>query len=86
MSSDYLIMLVMGKRWPPLTLPWVVSLFGLNICLCFLSIRMLRQGAKKVIFTAYHSGKLKPAYTSLNVISASPKNVLMSRIDFTVLL
>ena len=44
------------------------------------------QGAKKVIFKACHSGKLKLAYTSPNVISTSPKNVLMSRIDFTVLL
>ena len=44
------------------------------------------QGAKKVIFRACHSGKLKLAYTSANVISTSPQNVLMSRIDFTVLL
>ena len=33
-----------------------------------------------------HSGKLKLAYTSPNVISTSPENILMSRIDFTVLL
>ena len=44
------------------------------------------QGAKKVIFKACHSGKLKLAYTSPNVISTSPPTVLMSRIDFTVLL
>ena len=44
------------------------------------------QGAKEVIFKACHSSKLNLAYTSPNVISASPKNVLMSRIDFTVLL
>ena len=31
------------------------------------------QGAKKVIFTACHSGKLKLALTRLNVISTSPK-------------
>ena len=37
------------------------------------------QGAKKVIFTACHSGKLKPTFTSPNIISTSPKNVLMSR-------
>ena len=46
----------------------------------------LGQGAKKVIFKACHLGKLKLAYTSRNVISTSPKNILMSRIDFTVLL
>ena len=44
------------------------------------------QGAKKIIFTACHSGKLKLAYTSPDVISTSPKNVLTSRTDFTVLL
>ena len=45
-----------------------------------------QQGAKKIIFTACHSGKLKLAFTSPDVISTSPKNVLTSRIDFTVLL
>ena len=44
------------------------------------------QGAKEVIFTACLSGKLKLAYTSPNIISPSPQNFLMSRIDFTVLL
>ena len=44
------------------------------------------QGAKKITFTAYHLGKLKLAFTSPDVISASPKNFLTSRIDFTVLL
>ena len=38
------------------------------------------QGAKKVIFTACHSGKLKLTFTSPNVISTSPKNVLISRL------
>ena len=46
----------------------------------------LTQGAKKVVFKACHSGKLKLACTSPNVISTSPKKILMSRIDFTVLL
>ena len=46
----------------------------------------INQGAKKVIFKACHSGKLKLEYTSPNVISTSPKNILMSRIAFTVLL
>ena len=36
------------------------------------------QGAKKIIFTACYSGKLKLAFTS-------PKSFLTSRIDFTVL-
>ena len=39
------------------------------------------QGAKKITFTAFHSGKLKLAFTSPDVISTSPKNVLTSRID-----
>ena len=42
------------------------------------------QGAKKIIFTACHSGKLKLASTSLDVILTGPKNLLTSRIDFTV--
>ena len=43
------------------------------------------QGAKKIIFTACHSGKLKLAFTSPDVISTSPKSFLMSRVDFIVL-
>ena len=46
----------------------------------------LEQGAKKIIFTACHSGKLKLAFTSPDVISTSPQNFLTGRIDFTVLL
>ena len=42
------------------------------------------QGAKKVIFTACNSGKLKLAFISPNVISTSPLHFLMSRIDFRV--
>ena len=38
------------------------------------------QGAKKVIFTACHLGKLKLTFTSPNIISTSPKNVLTSRL------
>ena len=34
----------------------------------------LSQGAKKIIFTACHSGKLKLAFTSPDVISTSPQN------------
>ena len=44
------------------------------------------QGAKKIIFTACHSGKLKLAFTSPDIISTSTKSFLMSRIDFLVLL
>ena len=39
-----------------------------------------RRVQKKVIFTACHSGKLKLTFTSPNIISTSPKNVLMSRL------
>ena len=38
------------------------------------------QGAKKVNRTACHSGKLKLTFTSPNIISTSPKNVLMRRL------
>ena len=46
----------------------------------------IKQGAKKIIFTACHSGKLKLAFTSPDVISTSPKSFSSSRIDFTLLL
>ena len=39
---------------------------------CFLSFLEI-QGAKKIIFTACHLGKLMLAFTSPNVISTSPK-------------
>ena len=38
------------------------------------------QGEKKIIFAACHSGKLKLTFTNPNIISTSPKNVLMSRL------
>ena len=44
------------------------------------------RGAKKIIFTSCYSGKLKPAFTSPDVISTSPKSFLTSRINFTFLL
>ena len=44
------------------------------------------QGAKKIIFTACHPGKLKLAFTCPDVISTSRKSFFMSRIYFTVLL
>ena len=40
----------------------------------------MEKGAKKVIFTACYFGKLKLTFTSPNIISTSPKNVLMSRL------
>ena len=43
------------------------------------------QGVKKIIFTAYHSGKLKLTFTSPDISSTSPKSCLKSRIDLTVL-
>ena len=46
----------------------------------------LRPGCKEIIFTACHSGKLKLAFISPDVISTSPKNFLTSRTDLTVLL
>ena len=48
--------------------------------------KIIVQGAKKIIFTACHLGKLKLALTSPNIISTSPQSFLTSRIDFTVLL
>ena len=39
-----------------------------------------RVQRKSFLFTACHSGKLKPTFTSPNIISTSPKNVLMSRL------
>ena len=45
-----------------------------------------KQVAKKTIYTACYSGKLKLAFTSPDIISASPKSFLKSRIDLTVLL
>ena len=47
---------------------------------------LIDQGAKKIIFTACHSGKLKLTFTSPDVISTSPKSFLTSRVDCTVLL
>ena len=55
--------------------------------LCHVELKWLPlQGAKKIIFTACHSGKLKLAFTSPDIISTSPKNFLTSGIDVTVLL
>ena len=48
--------------------------------------KIIVQGAKKIIFTACHLGKLKLALTSPNIISTSPQSFLTSRTDFTVLL
>ena len=47
---------------------------------CFFGYLQVLQGAKKVSLTACHLGKLKLTFTSPNIISTSPKNVLMSRL------
>ena len=47
---------------------------------CFFGYLQVLQGAKKVSLTACHSGKLKLTFTSPNIISTSPKNVLVSRL------
>ena len=44
-----------------------------------------RVQRKSFLFTACHSGKLKLAFTSPDVISTSCKNFLTSRTDFTVI-
>ena len=61
---------------------------SLYFCFSYMQARRLRyqQGAKKIIFAACHSGKLRLAFTGPDVISTSPKNVLTSRIDLKVLL
>ena len=46
-----------------------------------LFLKKTYQGAKEIIFTACHSGKLKLAFTSPDVISTSPKNFLSSVIQ-----
>ena len=52
----------------------------------FSDVYKASQGAKKVSFMACHLGKLRLAFTNPKFISTSPKNVLISRIDYTVLL
>ena len=47
---------------------------------------LAQKGAKKITFTACHSGKLKLTFTSPDIISTSPKSFLKSGIDLTVLL
>ena len=65
-------------HWEPARSQKIASLFSLP--------SVEEQGAKNIIFTACHSGKLKLAFTSPDVISTSPKISLTSTIDFTVLL
>ena len=57
------------------TLTKTVKISGIDI-----GYHVYHQGAKKVIFTACHSDKLKLTFTSSNIISTSPKNVLMRRL------
>ena len=85
-----------GTRVRPYVLPWFDhSLLSRNLKVNSVIMTVIfkwqnsdykKQGAKKIIFTAYHSGKLKLAFTSPDIVSTSPKNVLTIRIDFTVLL
>ena len=53
---------------------------GYPSSLLFFFLDRNRQGAKKVIFTACHSGEPNLTFTSPNIISTSTKNVLMSRL------
>ena len=65
--------MIAGQQDTVLFVIWTASKFNNTI-----------QGAKKIIFTACHSGKLKLAFTSPDVISTSPKNFSACRIDLTV--
>ena len=59
---------------------YFVFLYKIYILTIHLKIsEQMSQRAKKVIFTACHSGKMKLTFTSPNIISTSPKNVLTSR-------
>ena len=70
--------------WPPQSVTIIYKDWRLKTSNCLTP--QGHQGAKKTIFTACHSGKLKLAFTSPDVISTSPKNFLTSRIYFKVLL
>ena len=72
--------------WNKISLDWLLTLTTQPSTSKLSDNPVLKQGAKKVIFTVCHLGKLRLAYTSPNIISTSPKNFLMSRIDFTALL
>ena len=54
--------------------------FWLLLSMWPMILKNIHQGAKKIIFTACHSGKLKLAFTSPDIISTSPKSFLTSRI------
>ena len=62
--------------------PIVFLLFAVAIAktrsCCHPEILLPWQGAKKIVFTACHSSKLKLAFTSPDVISTSHKNFLTS--------
>ena len=71
--------------WPPQSVTIIYKDWRLKTSNCLTP--QGHQGAKKTIFTACHSGKLKLAFTSpWDVISTSPKNFLTSRIYFKVFL
>ena len=77
-----------SSRWLLLRNNTISPVKSLYFCFSYMQASQLRyqQGAKKIIFTACHSGKLRLAFTSPDVISTSPKNFLTSRIDLKVLL
>ena len=61
----------------PMIVPFLSFLIQISILKSIQCILIFNaQGAKKIIFTACHSGKLKLAFTSPDVIITSPKNVL----------
>ena len=68
---------ILVHSWGPEQGFWCCSVDGLNRSL----LPSVAQGAKKVLFKACHSGKLKLAYTRPNAISTSPKNILMRSIS-----
>ena len=68
---------------PPSPPPYYYPLINEGVSF---KIEVVGPGCKENFFTACHSGKLKLAFTSLAVISTSPKSFLTTRIDFTLFL
>ena len=72
-----------GLEWdqelpPPAREEWVCFFQEMGDLNQVTSEISLTQGTNEVIFTACHSGKLKLTFTSPNINSNSPQNVLMS--------
>ena len=67
----------LGVRFTEVSVKRESTVIIITVISCYMGLyRNLSQGAKKVIFTACHSGKLKPTFTSPDVISTSPPNFL----------